>query len=129
MSIKENKELLLQQLKDWNELGGDVSKIRPLMDKYSSPHYVFHHSLSTLNFEQKMQFVIMLYTTYPDLYGSADDILAEGDKVVMRYTYKCTHKGVFMGIPTTGKQASLKPVEIYKIVIKKSLKIGLFLMT
>ena len=55
-------------------------------------------------------------SAFPDVNYSIDDILAEGDKTVIRCTLRATHKGTFMGIPATGKQIVVKGVEIDKIV-------------
>ena len=44
----------------------------------------------------------------------ADDILADGDKVIIRYTMPGTHKGTFAGIAATGKVATVKGMEIFK---------------
>jgi predicted ester cyclase len=119
MSTKENKKIILQQTKESNELGGDVSKIRPLMNKYNSPNFISHSDSGDMDFEQSTQLWTGIYSAFPDFYASVDDILAEDDKVALRCTYKCTHKGTFMGIPATGKQVVFKGVEIYKIAGKK----------
>ena len=42
-------------------------------------------------------------TAFPDFRLSTDDILADGNKVVVRYTFTGTHKGPFMNVPPTGK--------------------------
>src|SRR5579871_1345220 len=36
-------------------------------------------------------------------YYSLEDVIAEGDKVVVRWTNRGTHVGEFLGIPPTGK--------------------------
>ena len=42
-------------------------------------------------------------------------MVAEGDKVVIRYTVQGTQKGAILGIPATGKHVSIKACDIYKI--------------
>ena len=42
-------------------------------------------------------------------------MVAEGDKVVIRYTVQGTQKGAIFGIPATGKHVSIKACDIYKI--------------
>ena len=69
-----------------------------------------------MNREQTIKDTAKYLSAFPDLYYSIDDILAEGDKTVIRCTIKATHKGTFMGIPATGKQIVVKAVEIDKIV-------------
>jgi len=45
----------------------------------------------------------------------ADEIIAEGDKVVVRFHTKQRHAGEFMGIPATGKVSSITGIIIYRI--------------
>ena len=116
MYTKENKELVRQVCKDANEAVGDVSKIRSAFDKYYAPGYIRHGpSEGDMNWEQALQFNVALFSAFPDLNFSIDDILAEGNKVAYRYTVRGTHKGTFMGITATEKRIVGKGVEIYMI--------------
>ena len=45
-----------------------------------------------------------------------DDLLADGDKVVIRHTAEATHVGSFMGYPGTGNRLSWTTISIYRIV-------------
>jgi predicted ester cyclase len=56
------------------------------------------------------------FVAFPDFKIIADDMLAEGDKVVTRYTIQGTHIGTFMGIAGKGKKLNIKGVQIDKIV-------------
>jgi predicted ester cyclase len=42
-------------------------------------------------------------------------MIAEGDKVVQRWTFRGTHQGEFMGIPATGVQVILSAIEIFRL--------------
>ena len=42
-------------------------------------------------------------------------MIAEGDKVVYRYSVRGTHQKVFMGIAATGKQISFTGIHIYRV--------------
>jgi steroid delta-isomerase-like uncharacterized protein len=57
----------------------------------------------------------MLRSAFPDFKATIDDVLAEGDKVVIRMTWSGTHKGEFMGIPATGKRVSFGVIDIIRI--------------
>jgi len=57
----------------------------------------------------------MLRSAFPDFKATIEDILAEGDKVVIRMTWSGTHKGEFMGIPATGKSISIGVIDIIRI--------------
>jgi predicted ester cyclase len=45
----------------------------------------------------------------------ADEMLAEDNKVMVRFTFRGVHKGEFMGIPATGKAVAVPGVIIYRI--------------
>ena len=53
---------------------------------------------------------------FPDVHFNIEDIVAEGDKVVVHFTFRGTHKGVFAGIPPTGKQVEMQGVQIARLV-------------
>jgi len=116
MSTKENKELARRIIKEWNAVNGDVAKMRSLYDKYYASSFIYHDvSAGDMNREQTIQDMVTYLSAFPDVNYTVDDILAEGDKVVIRCTVQATHKGTFMGIPATGKRIVVKAVEIDKI--------------
>jgi steroid delta-isomerase-like uncharacterized protein len=57
-------------------------------------------------------YVTAVRSAFPDLRLIIEDLVAEGDKVVMRATARGTHRGEFMGIPPTGKQISVTEIHI-----------------
>jgi predicted ester cyclase len=57
----------------------------------------------------------MLRSAFPDFKGTIDDIVAEGDKLVLRWTWSGTQKGEFMGVPPTGKSVSFGVIDIFRI--------------
>ena len=44
-----------------------------------------------------------LTTAFPDVQINVEDMIGEGDKVVVQWTFHGTHRGPFQGIPATGK--------------------------
>jgi steroid delta-isomerase-like uncharacterized protein len=52
---------------------------------------------------------------FPDLHQTTDAIFAEGDKVVVRWTGRGTHRGDLMGIPASGNSVKFSGVTIYRI--------------
>jgi predicted ester cyclase len=52
------------------------------------------------------QYMSMMRTAFPDINMTIEDTVAEGDRVVMRFTGRGTHKGDLMGIAPTGKPIS-----------------------
>ena len=116
MSVADNKSFVRRYAEEWNTTLGDADKIRALGESYIGAGYI-HHSLirGDMSRAQRMNYVLMLAPSMPDLIYSEEDMIAEGDKVVVRYTAHFTHKGPFMGIPPSGRQIAVKGVEIYRI--------------
>ena len=56
----------------------------------------------------------MLRSAFPDFKATIDDIIAEGDKLVIRQTWSGTQKGEFMGIPPTGRSVSFRVIDIVR---------------
>ena len=44
-----------------------------------------------------------------------EDLIAEHDKVVVRFRLQATHQGDFMGIPATGRQVDVPGIIIYRV--------------
>lgn len=57
----------------------------------------------------------MVHTSFPDVHFTIEDMIAEGDKVVYRYSVRATHRKDFMGIPAIGKQISFTGIHIYRV--------------
>jgi predicted ester cyclase len=50
----------------------------------------------------------------PDLHLTIEDLIAEGDKVVMRASVTGTHQGEYMGLPPTGKSITYNEIFIFR---------------
>jgi steroid delta-isomerase-like uncharacterized protein len=83
--------------------------------KLIAPDFVFHDASRTIQGrEAYQQLVSMLYTAFPDMHYTIEDLFAEGDRVVARYTIQGTHQGALMGIAPTGKPISVTGIIIYR---------------
>lgn len=65
--------------------------------------------------EAVKQLLTMFRSAFPDFKVTIDDVIAEGDKVVVRSTWSGTHKGEFMGIPPTSKSVSFGVFDTMRI--------------
>ena len=70
----------------------------------------------TLDLEGYKQNLAMVFAAFPDLHLTIEDMIAEGDKVVTRFTIHGTHRGQFQGIPPTGKQFTATGIAISHLV-------------
>jgi steroid delta-isomerase-like uncharacterized protein len=49
----------------------------------------------------------MFLSAFPDIQWIVDEQIAEGEKVVSRFTWTGTHRGEFLGIPPKGKRVKV----------------------
>ena len=54
-----------------------------------------------------IQVIKSFYEAFPDNTHVIDEIIAEGDKVAVRFTQHATHEGDFEGIPATGNKITI----------------------
>ena len=94
------------------------------VEEYFSADLVDHAlppSLPTGREGRKMFYGAFL-SAFPDMHVHIDDLLAEGDKIVARWSAHGTHKGELMGIPPTGKQVNVTGIAIDRFENGKSVE-------
>ena len=87
-------------------------------EKLLAADYVEHPQLpvASTGFSGFKEFVEMLSIAFPDLHVTIEDMVAEGDKVVVRLSISGTHKSTFLGsIPPTGKHVTWRGIDIIRI--------------
>jgi predicted ester cyclase len=62
------------------------------------------------------QFLTMQNAAFSNRTVTIEDIIAEGDKVVARLTFRGDHTDELMGIPATGRQVEYSAINIFHIV-------------
>jgi len=91
-----------------------------VVDEIFAPDHI-DHGPSTLpgmpTGPEGSKMVVTIYrNAFPDIHFTIDEQIAEGDKVVTRWTGRGTHKGELAGIPATGKSATVTGVGVDRIV-------------
>ena len=113
MSTEQNKELFRRFVEEvFNR--GNLS----LTDEFLAPNFIEHEELPPgipNDREGVKQLTTMLRSAFPDFKAKIEDIIAEGDKVVVRMTWSGTHQGEFMGIPPSGKSVSFGVIDIVRM--------------
>ncbi len=108
MSITENKKIIERRVEEiWNQ--GKLATI----DELIAPNLISNGQ--PVGREGFRQFVTAVRTAFPDIHFTVEDTLAEGDKVVIRYTGRGTQQGPFAGIPASGKQVQFAGIDIFRI--------------
>jgi predicted ester cyclase len=65
--------------------------------------------------EDYMHSVVEILTAFSNVSFSVEDQIAEGDKVVTRYTGTSVHRGEFMGAAPTGEEGDYSAIHIHRI--------------
>jgi steroid delta-isomerase-like uncharacterized protein len=55
------------------------------------------------------------FSAFPDAKVSIEELLAEGDKVVVRLHSTATHQGEFFGAPPTGNAVEVNEIDIFRV--------------
>ncbi len=50
-----------------------------------------------------LEIIGMMREGFPDIQWTLEGMVAEGDTLAARFTMRCTHRGIFFGVPPTGK--------------------------
>jgi steroid delta-isomerase-like uncharacterized protein len=111
MSAEENKALARRA---WEIVSqDDLDRI----EEVYAPDLVWHEpDQEVRGIEEGKQYVSEALTAFPDAQVSVEDVIAEPDKVVTRYTIRATHQGETEEYgPPTGKRVELKGVTIHRI--------------
>ena len=101
---------IVQQLIDeaWNK--GNLA----IIDELLAPNYVLHVDAPGAKKDREgyKQAVSMYRTAFPDFFFTMEDMIAEGNKVVIRCTMGGTHEGELMGNAPTGKKLKMTAISI-----------------
>lgn len=96
--VVESKELMAQYFRD---LSGKP-KTEELLDRYISDPALKEH-------------IREVEAGFPAYTLEVEEMIVEGDLVAVRGTVRGTHKGVYAGIPPTGRQLNLEVMVFYRI--------------
>jgi predicted ester cyclase len=98
VNIAEMKRITLKFIEPWST--GDVDAL----DELCAPEYRLGENdpLETLK-----QGILFYRRVLPDLTGTVDEMIAEGDKIAYHWTMRGTHQGEFDGIAPTGKPVTM----------------------
>ncbi len=111
-SLETNKALVRRQFEELLN-----RKNLSVIDEDMAPDFVDHSAPpgAPQGPEGVRQWMTHLYSVAPDLHATIEDIVAEGDTVVVRNTWHGTHTGPLFGIPTTGKPFTLTGFVLWRI--------------
>lgn len=88
-----------------------------LIDELVDPQFISHDwAEGTARGPQAFRdFYAGVQSAFPDTHYEVDELVAEGDKVVVRWRLLGTHQGDFAGIAATGAPIAMKGMAIYRV--------------
>jgi len=87
-----------------------------MADEIASVDYINHDALDpNVGSDGLKVFVDQFKDAMPDAQAKIEYQVAEGDKVVSRYSWNGTHQGELFGVPATGKQVSWTVTGTFRI--------------
>jgi steroid delta-isomerase-like uncharacterized protein len=111
MSTEEHKALVRRFDEEvWN--GRNLSRVDEL---FAASHIFRAAGSPPLDREGHRQMIAHFQDAFPDGRNTSEELLAEGDKVVQRWTFRGTHQGAFQGIPPTGRPVTLTGISIWRV--------------
>lgn len=114
MSSEENKALARHFLQEHNQ-----ANYLTTFDQLLAPNCIIHEYLPGLPESMDRQayeyFIAQFRNALPDIHNTIEDVIAEEDRVVVRWKGSGTHTGAeLMGIPARNKQVAANGIYIFR---------------
>jgi predicted ester cyclase len=111
MREDENRAVVRRMLEVFNS--GDLSVIDEIVD----PNLISHnpHPGTEGNREGLKRQIQFLRQAFPDARFSEEQMLAENDKIFLRWTMVSTHQGPYMGHEGTGRELTHHGQEFFRL--------------
>jgi steroid delta-isomerase-like uncharacterized protein len=109
MSQEENKQVVRAAFEP-------LDAVMEKHEEIYAPDWVGHFSgMPPLDLDGHKQYSDAMTGAFPDLERTIDDLLADGDKVIARWSATGTNTGPFNGMPPSGKFARSSGITIFRI--------------
>ncbi len=114
MDLETNKAVVRQWLAGWNERGVDA------VDDLFAPHFTDQQLARGPDGAVSLETLKERLRTLDAMLGPArfdeQEMIAEGDRVLVRWTVQGTHRGPYLGLPPTGRPFRVDGVNIFRVV-------------
>ncbi|MFQ5825053.1 MAG: ester cyclase [bacterium] len=109
---EQNKELMRKSFQEWNKGNFDFFM------EATTPAYVYYSpsgNPNPMSREETVENVKVFWKGFPDISVNIEELIAVGDKIIVRLIARGTHEGEFMGIPATGNKIEFSGIIISRI--------------
>jgi C-1 hydroxylase len=108
LSLEENKAIVRSLYE------ADNKKDLRILDDLISPDF-YDPSFNLRGSEDYKKFELAFFKGFPDWIEAIENIIAEEDKVWVRFTATGTHMGEWLGLAPTGKKVTVKAVQMWRM--------------
>lgn len=111
LALQRNKHIIHRYFEDWGN-HGDTKAADELMAAnvtLRNPPAVLHR------LEEYKQGMAAFHAAFPDLHFTVEELVAEGDKVVVRWSLRGTQLGDYQGRPPTGRAVSVTGMSLFRL--------------
>jgi steroid delta-isomerase-like uncharacterized protein len=109
--LLQNKEVVQRYFEGWANHGNTA-----VADELIATNVVLRNPPAVVqSLEEYKTGMAIFHKGFPDLHFTVEDLVAEGDKVVVRWTLRGTHRGDYQGRSPTGKTMTITGVSIFRI--------------
>jgi len=109
MSVEENKAIVARWNREFHAGNLDI------IDELAAEDYIIHPGELGREEHKKSSKEMGLSDSFSNSGFDVHDTIAEGDKVVVRWTMYGTHTGEFMGVPPTHKVITCSGINIWRL--------------
>ena len=110
------KEVYVRRIREGDNREAEAEKVlKEIFTEFYAPDCIMHATEGDRSYDEDLKDSVAYLIVCPDFKFTVEDLIAEGDKVVARWTVRGTNEGSFRGIPPTGKQIKGKGVTIKRI--------------
>jgi steroid delta-isomerase-like uncharacterized protein len=120
MTVEDNKTTVRRFIEEgWNQ--GKVA----VFDELTASNWIHHDPLRlhVRTLEDFKRHVTERRNAFPDIHFTIEDVIAEGEQVILRWMWHGTHTGdlvtPMMRLPATGKQVTVTGITIFRVASGK----------
>ncbi len=119
--IRNIEVIELQHLEIWSKGNMD------LIETIYSEDFIGHFPAETVRGHAGIRSSVEAHrTSFPDWTEVVDDVIADGDRVVTRFTSRGTNLGEFLGKPATGNSVEVSEVVVHRLVDGKIVEVWVY---
>lgn len=109
--LQRNKDIIHRYFEEWGNHGDTKAADELIATNVTlrNPPAVLH------SLEEYKKGMAAFHTAFPDLHFTVEEVIAEGDKVVVRWSLRGTHLGNYQGRPPTGKTVSVTGMSLFRL--------------